>query len=133
MQLGQRSVSFLQADQTWLGSEHGTTNARSVTIVTSSLTKATHYPNGYIPSGTPLAQYTSGANAGKYTVYTSGGSAGAGTLVGFLLDSVPVHYGMETTDVVGALLDHGRIVLSKLPISVDSAGQSAVAGRIWFV
>lgn len=131
MQLTQRSVSFLQADQTWLGSEHGTTNARSVTIVTSSLTPATHFPNGFIPSGTPLAQYTSGANQGKYTVYVSGGTAGAGTLVGFLLDSVPVH--STSVDSVGALLDHGRIVLAKLPITVDAAGQSAVAGRLWFV
>lgn len=133
MQLGQRSQTFLQADQTWLGSEHGTTMARSVTIVTSSLTPATHFPNGFIPSGTPLAQYTSGANQGKYTVYTSGGANGAGTLVGFLLDSVPIHYNSTSVDCVGALLDHGRIVLSKLPITVDSAGQSAVAGRIWFV
>lgn len=131
MQLGHRSQKFLQGDQTWLGSEHGTTNARSVTIVTSSLTPATHYPNGFIPSGTPLAQYTSGANAGKYTVYSTGGAAGAGTLVGFLLDSVPVSF--PTVDAVGALLDHGRIVAAKLPIAVDAAGQSAVAGRIWFV
>lgn len=131
MQLGLTSESFLQGDQTWLGSEHGTTNGRSVTIVTSSLTPATHFPNGFIPSGMPLAQYTSGANAGKYTVYASGGSAGAGTLVGFLLDSVPVR--IPGADAVGALLDHGRIVLAKLPITVDAAGQSAVAGRIWFV
>ncbi len=131
MQLGWQSWSYLQADQTWLGSEHGTTNARSVTIVTSSLTPATHFPNGFIPSGTPLAQYTSGGNAGKYTVYSSGGANGAGTLVGFLLDSVPVRD--RTADAVGALLDHGRIVSAKLPFPVDAAGQSAVAGRIWFV
>lgn len=131
MQLGHRSQTFSQGDQTWLGSEHGTTNARSVTIVTSSLTPATHFPKGFIPSGTPLAQFTSGANAGKYTVYTSGGSAGAGTLVGFLLDSVPIS--STSIDAVGALLDHGRIVLSRLPITVDAAGQSAVAGRLWFV
>jgi hypothetical protein len=131
MQLGLRSQSFLQADQTWLGSEHGTTNARSVTIVTSTLTPATHFPNGFLPSGLPLAQYTGGPNVGKYTVYASGGANGAGTLVGFLLDSVPVHD--PAADAVGALLDHGRIVLAKLPIAVDGAGQSAVAGRIWFV
>lgn len=131
MDLALDTVSYLQADQTWLGSEHGTTNARSVTIVTSSLTPATHFPNGFIPSGTPLAQYTSGANQGFYTVYASGGSAGAGTLVGFLLDTVPVRN--PARNVVGALLDHGRIVLAKLPITVDAAGQSAVAGRLWFV
>jgi len=131
MDLALSSESFLQGDQTWLGSEHGTSNGRSVTIVTASLTPGTHFPNGFIPSGTPLAQYTSGPNAGKWTVYTAGGAAGAGTLVGFLLDSVPVR--SAARDVVGALLDHGRIVLAKLPIPVDAAGQSAVAGRIWFV
>jgi hypothetical protein len=131
MDLALQSESFLQGDQTWLGSEHGTTNARSVTIVTSSLTQNTHFPNGFIPSGTPLAQYTGGADAGKYTAYASGGANGAGTLVGFLLDSVPVRN--PSRDVVGALLDHGRIVSAKLPIPVDAGGQAAVAGRIWFV
>lgn len=131
MQLGWKSWEYAQADQTWLGSEHGTTNARSVTIVTSTLTPATHYPKGFIPSGTPLAQYTGGPNAGKYTVYTSGGANGAGTLTGFLLDSVPIRD--SAADAVGALLDHGRIVAAKLPIPVDAAGQSAVSGRIWFV
>lgn len=131
MQLSMRSVSYLQADQTWLGSALGTTNARSVTIATSTLTPGTHFPNGYIPSGTPLAQYTAGGNTGKFTIYTSGGASGSGTLVGFLLDSVPIH--VNSVDAIGALLDHGRIVLAKLPFAVDGAGQTAVAGRIWFV
>lgn len=131
MQLGHQSWTYLQGDQTWLGSEHGTTNARSVTIVTSSLTAATHFPNGFIPSGTPLAQFTGGPNAGKYTVYTPGGASGAGTLTGFLLDSVPIRNAAQ--DCVGALHDHGRIVTAKLPIPIDAAGQAAVAGRMWFV
>ena len=131
MQLGIRRQTFLQSDQTWLGSAHGTDNARSVTVVTTSLTPATHFPNGFLPSGLPLAQYTSGANLGKYTVYTSGGANGAGTLVGFLLQAVPVHD--PAVDAVGAMLDHGRVVAARLPISVDAAGQNAVAGRIWFV
>lgn len=131
MQFKQRTETFLQSNHKWLGSEHGTSNARSVTIKTTSLTPGTHFPQGFIPSGTPLAQYTGGGDVGKYTVYVSGGANGAGTLVGFLLEAVPIRN--TTEDAVGALLDHGRIVSSQLPIPVDPAGQAAVAGRIWFV
>jgi hypothetical protein len=41
------------ADQSWLGSTHGSRNARTETIDISTFTPSTHYPNGYIPSGTP--------------------------------------------------------------------------------
>ncbi len=131
MDLSLKSETFGQSDQTWLGSAHGTDMARSATIVTAGLAAATYYPQGFLPSGTPLAQYTGGANSGKYTVYTSGGANGAGTLVGFLLDSVPIR--VPGNDVVGALFDHGRVVAARLPFTVDSSGQGNVAGRIWFV
>lgn len=131
MDLGLRTYTYLQGDQTWLGSEHGTSNALSVTIVVPSLVAATHYPNGFLPSGLPLAKYTAGPNLGLWTVWVSGGANGAGTLGGFLLDSVPVHN--PANNVVGPLLDHGRVVLSRLPIPVDAGGQAAVNGRIWFV
>ena len=131
MQLGLRKETFTQGDLTWLGSAHGTENARTATIVTSTLTANTHFPEGFLLSGLPLAKYTGGPNLGRYTAYATGGANGAGTLVGFLLYAVPVPD--PTVDTIGALLDHGRIVTTKLPIAVDAAGQAAVAGRIWFV
>ena len=46
--------SFGAGDVSWLGSNHGTSNARTNTIVLANFTKATHYPDGHIPSGLPV-------------------------------------------------------------------------------
>lgn len=48
-------------DQSWLGSTHGIGNCRTATIDVSTFTATTHYPNGYIPSGTPLNVEDEGA------------------------------------------------------------------------
>jgi hypothetical protein len=45
-------------DQSWLGSLHAVREARSGTLDVSGFVKATHYPNGYFPSGLPLGQIT---------------------------------------------------------------------------
>lgn len=66
MDLTVNSTTFGQGNQTWLGSRHGTQSCRTVTIAKASLTANTHYPNGYIPSGTPLAKATSGTYSGLY-------------------------------------------------------------------
>jgi hypothetical protein len=64
MDLTIRADSFQTDDQSWLGSEDGTRSPQSGTLRTAAFTKNTHYPNGYFPSGIPLAKYTSGPNIG---------------------------------------------------------------------
>jgi hypothetical protein len=66
MQLTQLTESFGNQDHDWLGSAEGTQSQRSCTIAVASLTEGTHYPNGFIPDGTPLAKATSGTYSGKY-------------------------------------------------------------------
>jgi hypothetical protein len=66
---------------------------------------------------------------------TGGGSTasdGTETLAGLLFCSVKSP-AVNTIDVVGALLDHCRVIAAKLPIAVDAAGVADVAGRIIFV
>jgi hypothetical protein len=125
-----------QDDQSWLGSAHGTSSAESITLDLSTFTANTHYPNGYLPSGTPLGLITASSKYGIYDDVTPA-TDGRQTLVGFLLSPVRVvAYGPGTVvgDAHGALLTHGRIVLAKLPFAiVDTAGKTAVAGRIRFV
>jgi hypothetical protein len=136
MNLNPVQETFGRDDQSWLGSEHGTSSGRSVTLDLSTFTKNTHYPNGYLPSGTPLGKITA---SGKYGIYdhTTPATDGRQTLVGFLLTPVRVVvYGSGATeaDAEGALLDHGRIVEANLPLgAVASQGHTDVAGRIWFV
>lgn len=110
-------------DLSWLGSARGTSQAQSVTLVMASFTAATHYPDGYLLSGIPLGKYTSGANSGKYGPYTAGAADGTQNLAGFLLTAVPAPRNSATTTVNGPLLDTGRVIVSKLPVSIDATAQ----------
>jgi hypothetical protein len=114
-------------DQAWLGSARGTAQAQSIALVMASFTAGTHYPNGYIPSGTPLGKYTSGANTGSYGPFTTGAADGTQNLAGFLLTPVAAPRAGSTATVVnGALLDSGRVIVAKLPQSanVNAAAQA---------
>ncbi len=131
MDLSVRTDSVGTDDQSWLGSRHGTNNARTVTLAKAAFTGATHYPNGFLRSGTPLAKYTSGGNANLYGPYTPGATDGSQTFVGFLLTPQSVTSG--TGNIVGPLMDHGRIVEARLPIAIDSAAKTSATGRLIFV
>lgn len=131
MDLSVRTDSVGTDDQSWLGSRHGTNNARTVTLAKASFNSGTHYPLGFLRSGTPLAKYTSGGNTGLYGPYTPGATDGTQTFVGFLLTPQSVTSG--TGNIVGPLMDHGRIVEARLPIAIDSAAKTAAAGRLIFV
>lgn len=87
--------------QKWLGSAHGTDNARTVTIDGAKLDKFTK--QGYVPAGTPL---TAG-EGGKFAPATA-----SDELAGFLLVDQPVN---SAADVIAPLLDHGRIRVKHLP------------------
>lgn len=128
MDLSLRTESFGQDDQSWLGSEHGTSSARSITLDKSAFNSGTHYPDGYFKSGIPLGRITA---SGLYGPYTSGATNGTQTLAGFLFTAVPVRTSADV-DPVGAMLDHGRVVEARLPVPVDAAGKTSVGTRIIF-
>jgi hypothetical protein len=99
-------------DMSWLGSTHGIGNARTETIDISAFTANTHYPNGYIPSGTPVAIV--GDLVVPYDV-TVGTTTGAGILAGFVLTDQKVVGG--TVDFAVPVIDHGRINTAKVPFA----------------
>lgn len=127
MDLSVRTEIFGGDNQSWLGSEHGTSNGRSITLDKSTFTAGTHYPQGYIRSGTPLGKITA---SGKYGPYNDAATDGRQTLAGFLLTPQPVATG-GGNDIVAPLFEHGRIVEANLPIAIDAAGRADVVGRIW--
>lgn len=238
MNLAPLVETFGQEDQSWLASAHGLSSARPVTIDVTKLTQETHYPNGYLPSGIPLAEViesglfapydeatsevdtvtingaptggfstmtldtdttghittattaaellallealpvigpgnveVTGATGGPWTVTfinekaglnvdafthtdsftggstpalaiattTAGGTANAGdgtqTLVGHLFTSVEIvnRDGSVPATVVGAILDHCKVRLAKLPFPVDAAGMADVKGQIIYI
>jgi hypothetical protein len=71
--------TFGTGDQSWLGSAHNIRNARTEQVNVSAFTAGTHYPNGYIPSGTPVAKV-----GGLLVPYDSleATTTGAGVLAG---------------------------------------------------
>lgn len=123
MDLTPNRVDEGRDDQSWLGSAFGTNSAQAVTLQTSAFTKATHYPNGYFPSGLPLGKYTSGANSGKFGPYTAGATDGTQNLAGFLFTATAAPRD-GASNVQGALLDHGRVIVARLPIAVDATAEA---------
>lgn len=103
--------SFGSGDQSWLGSAHGISNARTETIDISTFTAGTHFPDGYIRSGTPVAK-VGGVLVPYDALETT--VTGAGILAGFVLFDQKVS---GTADFPAALLDHGRVKASKVPVT----------------
>lgn len=118
-----KSETFGSGDMTWLGSDHGIANARTETLDISGFTANTHYPNGYIPAGTPVA-----LSAGLLVPYdkTEATTTGAGILAGYVLFDQPV---VGTADFPVPVLDHGRIVVANVPYSGGFAAPVAAAKK----
>lgn len=129
MELSIKTQTFGNDDQSWLGSEHGTQATETIVLDTSLFTPATHYPEGFFKSGIPLGQITADK---KYGPYSAGASDGRETLVGFLYAAIPAP-AVNTVDPAGALFTHGKVRESRLPVAVDAAGKTDVAGSIRFV
>lgn len=125
MDLTIRSDTFGADDKSWLGSAHGTDATIPVTLDTSAFTAGTHYPSGYFKSGIPLGKITA---SGKYAPYNDANTDGTQTVAGFLY--APVKAPTDNTiDPAGAMLVHGMIRESRLPIALDANGRTDVAGR----
>lgn len=110
-------TSYGSGDQTWLGSAHGLRNARSSVLDVSAFTEATHYPDGYIPSGTPV----NAANEGAVVPWADG----AGAQLGFVLFDVPVS---GTEDLNVAVLRHGLVKIDQLPSAFTVPATGSAAG-----
>lgn len=110
-------------DQSWLGSSHGIRNCRTEVLDISAFTAGTHYPNGYIPSGTPVAKV-----GGMLVPYTSAEATttGAGVLAGHLFrDEIVV----GSADFGAAVLDHGRVKTAKVPTGTDAFTAPVAAAK----
>lgn len=118
-----KSETYGTGDQSWLGSSHGIGECRTELLDISTFTAGTHYPNGYIPSGTPVAKV-----GGMLVPYTSaeGTTTGAGVLAGHVLTDQPV---VGTNDFAVPLLKHGRIKAAKVPQGTDAFTAPVAAAK----
>lgn len=106
MDLKMTKESYGGSKLSWLGSRHGVENARTVTIDRTKLAAGV-VTAGVVLAGTPLAK--SGAKVAPYT------GDEAEEFVGFLLTDQAVKAGGG--DIVAPLLDHGRVIVAKLPVA----------------
>lgn len=111
----------------WLDSTHGIRNGRTGIVNVSAFTAGTHYPNGFIPAGTPVA-----AVSGKLVPYDSleATTTNAGVLAGHLAADVAVPAG-STADQAGSVISHGRVKTASVPVGVQAfVAPVAAAKRI---
>lgn len=113
----------------WLLSQWGQGPGENpnVKIDVSAFTAGTHYPNGYIPSGTAVGVITAASSGEQLVVgpYDNAAADGRQTCVGLLHSAVKVPSLTDNTkDTAGALVVCGFVRLSRLPIALDAAGQT---------
>lgn len=118
-----RQETLGSGDMSWLGSPHGLRNARTAILDISAFTKATHFADGFIPSGTPVAVV-----GGRLVPYdkTEATTTDAGVLAGFILTDQPV---VGDADFAVPLLDHGRVNVAKVPYPGGFAAPAAAAKK----
>ena len=124
-QLAKRKEKFGIGDLTWLGSKWGVNEARTCTIDVAAFNTATKIVDNYVKAGEPVKEATAGGKT-KMVPY-----AGTGTLAGFILTDVPADPTLG--DAVAPLLDHGRVILSKLPPGHGVTAAATTSGQFIFV
>ncbi|MCU1675343.1 MAG: Uncharacterized protein JWM93_101 [Frankiales bacterium] len=120
------TVAYQAEKRSWLLSEHGTEpgTTPSITLDVSAFTAATHYPNGYIPSGVVLGVITA---TGLYGPYDDTASDGRQVAAGILFSSVKVPNTADLTkDVGGGMLVHGFVKIARLPIANGATGRGYI-------
>jgi len=105
--IGRRSTGTRAGDQRWIGSRHALDSAKTATLTVADFTPATHYPNGYLPSGLPV-DASDPSNVAPYT-------GADGEVLRFLKDNHEVEEGI--TELQVALLWHGLVYTDVLPVA----------------
>lgn len=124
-----QTTNFQVGNKQWLLQEPKV--KLNVTLDISKFTQATHFPNGYIPSGCAIAKVTA---TGLYGPYDNTKSDGTEVLYGHTYGDVRAvrQNGSVATKVgTGAVVNDAIISVGKLPFqagagSVDAAGKADV-------
>jgi hypothetical protein len=125
----QPTETWIAENRSWLGSSHGTDVPMTVTLDTTKFTQATHFPNGYVPSGCVLGKITA---TGLYGPYDDTAVDGRAVAAGFLYSNTRMVTGGKN---VGAPMHwHGAVKAAKLPFQsgtgfLDAAGKVDLAAK----
>lgn len=127
MRNGVTSTTYQVESRGWLAGEHGTEpgTTPSITLDIAKFIAGTHYPNGFIPSGTVIAKVTA---TGLYGPYDDAAVDGRAVAAGLLFDSETVETGQ--TQATNAMLVHGFVEEARLPFSGATTGAIDAAGKV---
>lgn len=103
---GLQSTKYGSGNRRWLANSHGLRDARSGYGLLASFDEATHYPDGYLRSGTAV----NAAVENDLKPWTGA----AGEKLGFLVSDINVPVG-EDEGFTSAVLRHGTINVRHLP------------------
>jgi hypothetical protein len=122
MENGVVSAAYQVEQRGWLASPHGTEPGAtlSITLDITKFTAGTHYPNGYIPSGTVLGKVTA---TGLYGPYDDAAVDGRNTAVCLMFDTENVRTGQ--TQATNAGLIHGFVEKARLPFQSGTGSLDA--------
>jgi hypothetical protein len=119
------TINYQVEKRSWLivqPGASGTGETEGGLLDISALTAATHYPNGYVPSGLVLGIITA---TGLYAPYNDTLANGQETAAGILFSSVKVPNTADTTKDVGiaVITAFATVKISKLPIAGGATGR----------
>lgn len=122
-------TSYQVEKLSWL-LDRGGFEQESITLDLAAFTAGTHYPNGYVPSGTLIGKITA---TGLYGPADAAATDGRQAPAGFLATSTPAP--KSGARVGAALLFSGVVKESKLPApaTVTTAVKTALAAWFRFV
>lgn len=127
-----RSSAYQVDNREWLIGTHGVDLTPSVTLDISKFVKATHFPNGFIASGTVLGKVTA---SGLYGPYDNAANDGREVARGVLFSFIRAvdETGATRTKVGGAIFVHGGVREAKLPANsgIDAAAKADLPLIVW--
>jgi hypothetical protein len=114
--------SFLNDDRSWIRRREGYDDMQSITLDLTTFVLATHYPNGFIPSGIVLGKITA---TGLYGIYATGALDGRQAARGFLGAAVDMTAVPATNKSVSSLFWRGTVKETRLPANngLDAAAK----------
>lgn len=112
---GLKSETYGSGDYTWMLNTHGLNDGSQCVLDISAFTENTHYPDGYIPSGTPIDV----ANPKLAVPFVDEANA----VLAFVEGDVPVN-GDE--DLNTAIVTHADgIIVANLPVAFTAPTTAA--------
>lgn len=130
-----KTTQFQTGDRSWLipqPSAVGFGYTPSGVLDISTLTAATHYPNGYVPSGLVLGVITAASTGGKvvYGAYDDTAGDGRAVAAGFLFDDAQVPNLADLTKDPGIAVVVAFAVIRESRLPIQSAGSPAGRGYL---